>query len=349
MTKQNSNAVSTINEQQLPPDAYIVQLSFGALITQALAVSAKLGIADLLAEHPLTVKELAQKTETHERSLYRVLRSLAGVGVFVETEPSVFANSIYSETLRSDAPNSVKNGLIFMGADWHWSVWGDMLYSVKTGKTSWGHTHGYEVFDYFTANPGPAEIFNNAMTDISMGTAPAVVEALDLTHVKSIADIAGGHGFLLAQILKANPNISGILFDMPSVIEGAGSLLEKEGVADRVEKVKGNFFESVPAGSDAYIMKHIIHDWDDERSIKILKNIHSAINEDGKVLIVEIVVPMDNEPHLSKIMDLEMLVSPGGVERTEKEYKELLAAAGFRLTRIIPTKSPYSIVEGVKT
>lgn len=348
MTTQNATAISTDTAQQLPPEAYITQLAFGALITQALAAAAKLGVADLLAEKPLPVSELAAKTESHERSLYRVLRSLASVGVFVETEPKVFANTVYSEVLRSDVPNSTKGGAIFMGADWHWSVWGDMLYSVKTGKPAWGHIHGQEVFDYFPAHPEAAEIFNNAMTNMSTGTAPAIVEALDLTGINTIADIAGGHGYLLSQILKANPDVKGVLFDMPSVIEGAASLLEKEGVAERVEKVSGDFFASVPSGADAYIMKHIIHDWNDEQCVTILKNIYSAMNENGKVLIVEVVVPTGNEPHFSKIMDLEMLVSPGGVERTDEEYKELLAAAGFCLTRIIPTKSPYSIVEGVK-
>lgn len=347
MTTQKTNAISNTT-QQLPPEAYVTQLAFGALVTQALAAAAKLGIADLLAEKPLPVSELAAKTETHERSLYRVLRSLASVGVFVETETKVFANTVYSEVLRSDVPNSSRGGAIFMGADWHWSVWGDMLYSVKTGKPAWGHIHGQEVFEYFTANPESAEIFNNAMTNMSTGTAPAIVEALDLSGVNTIADIAGGHGYLLSQILKANPNAKGILFDMPAVIEGAAELLDKVGVAERVEKVTGDFFASVPTGADAYIMKHIIHDWDDERSVTILKNIHSAMNENGKLFIVEVVVPTGNDPHFSKIMDLEMLVSPGGIERTDVEYEELLATAGFRLTRIIPTQSPYSIIEAVK-
>lgn len=344
MTKQNSTAPA----QQMPADAYLMQLAFGPLLTQALYVVAKLGVADLLAEKPLPVSELAARTDTHERALYRVLRSLASVGVFEETDPKVFALTPYAEPLRSDAPNSLRNGAIFMGEEWHWRVWGNMLYSVRTGKPAWGHVHGAEVFDHLAENQEWAEIFNRAMTDGSAGTAPVVVESYDFSSFRTITDIAGGHGYLLAQILKANPNLKGILFDVPSVIAGASAMLEKEGVATRIEKVSGDFFTSVPSGSDAYMMKHIIHDWDDERSIKILKSIRKAMPDHGKVLIIETVVPAGSEPHYSKLLDLEMLTSPGGLERTPEEYKELLSAADLRLARIIATQSPYSIIEAVK-
>jgi hypothetical protein len=333
--------------QPITPEAILTQMAFGALLTQALYVAAKLGIADLLADKPQTVATLAAATKTHERSLYRMLRSLSAVGVFREIEPKVFALTPLAEPLRSDAPNSMRNGAIFMGEEWHWRVWGDLLYSVQTGKPGWGHIHGVEVFDYFAVNPEQAEVFNRAMTDMSMATAPPVVEAYDFSGVGTVADIAGGHGYLLAQILKANPSLSGILFDVPPVIEGAGTLLEKEGVADRVERVAGDFFASVPR-ADAYVMKHIIHDWDDERCVTILKNINAAMEQGGRVLIVETVVPEGDGPHYSKLLDLEMLSSPGGVERTAGEYEALLARAGLRLARIIPTSSPFSIVEAVR-
>jgi hypothetical protein len=351
--QQSTAATSTAAEvapaaQALPPEAFLTQLAFGAMMTQALYVAARLEVADLLAAKPQTVSYLAAATKTHERSLYRLLRSLASVGIFKEIEPQVFAHTPYSEPLRSDAPNSMRSGALFMGEEWHWRVWGNMLYSVQTGKPAWGHVHGAEVFDYLGENPQQAEIFNNAMTDMSMAIAPVVVEAYDFSGIKTLTDIAGGHGYLLAQILRANPNMKGILFDVPPVIAGASALLEKEGVNERVEKVSGDFFAAVPKNADAYMMKHIIHDWDDERATKILQNIQQAMSEDGKVLIVEVVVPEGNEPHYSKLLDLEMLVSPGGVERTAREYSELLAAAGLRLTRIVPTKSPFSIIEGVR-
>jgi SAM-dependent methyltransferase len=344
-TKSTEVAPST---EGVPAEVYLTELAFGALVSQALYVAAKLGLADLLAKEPLQISELATATETNEKALYRVLRSLAGTGVFAETDPKVFALTPAAEPLRSDAPNSIRSGIIFMGEEWHWNVWGNLFHSVKTGEPAWGKVHGAEVFDYFAQNPAEYEIFNRAMTDMSVSSAPSVAEAYDFSGVETLADIAGGHGLLLAEILNANPGLKGVLFDVPQVIEGAGALLAQKGVANRVETVGGSFFESVPAGADAYIMKHIIHDWDDDRSVQILENISRAMRPDGRVLIVEVVVPEGNDPHFSKVMDLEMLVSPGGVERTAKEYDELLARAGLRLIRIVPTASAYSVIEAVK-
>lgn len=334
--------------QPLPPDAQLLQLAFGPMLAQALYVAAKLNVADLLAEKPLPINELAARTETHERSLYRILRSLTAVGVFAETEPKVFALNPAAELLRSDIPHSMRSGVLFMGAEWHWRVWNNMLYSAKTGKPAWGYVHGAEVFDYFAANPEAAEVFNGAMTDMSMGIAPLITDAYDFTAFTRLVDIAGGHGYMLAQALKSAPALEGVLFDVQAVVDGAAALLENEGVADRVEKVSGDFFAAVPAGADAYMMKHIIHDWDDERAAKILSNIQAVMADGAKVLIIETVVPATSEPHYSKLLDLEMLTSPGGVERTEEEYRELLSAAGLRLVRIVPTASPYSIIEAVK-
>jgi hypothetical protein len=331
-----------------PPEAFLTQMAFGALMTQALYVAAKLGVADLLAGGPRTAAELAAETGTHEGALYRVLRSLAGAGVFSQPEPRVFALNPYGEALRTGAPNSIRNGAIFMGEEWHWKVWGRMMHSVRTGEAAWADAHGAEVFDYFAARPAEAGIFNRAMTDMSQAIAPVIVEAYDFSGIRTLADIAGGHGYLLAQVLKANPSMKGVLFDVPPVIAGADALLAAEGVAERVEKVSGDFFESVPEGADAYMMKHIIHDWDDERARKILRSIRRAMPASGRVLIVETVVPEGDEPHYSKLLDLEMLVSPGGAERTAREYAELLASEGFRLARIHPTRSPFSIVEAVR-
>lgn len=334
--------------QPVPPQVYLSQLAFGASITQALYVAAKLGIADLLAAGPQPVSRLAMDTKTHERSLYRVLRSLAGIGVFQETEPKVFALTPYADALRSDAPNSFRNAAIFMGEEFQWSIWSHTLYSVQTGQSGWSHVHGAEAFDSLDKHSAQAEIFNRAMTDMTVAVAPAIVEACDFSGFATVADIAGGYGYLLAQILKANPHLKGLLFDMPTVVAGAGALLEKEGVAARVNTVGGSFFEAVPAGADAYLMKHIIHDWNDERASNILRNIRAAMPDHGKLLIVESVVPPGNEPHQSKVLDLSMLVMAGGAERTAGEYLALLAAVGLRLTRIIPTLSPLSIIEAVK-
>ena len=347
-TQSNAAAVTATTTQQLPPEAVLMQMAGGAFISQAISVAAKLGIADLLASKPKQVSELAAETGMHERSLYRLLRCLASVGVFNETDPNVFGLTPLAELLRADVPNSMRDVTIFMGEPWHWRVYGEMLYSVETGKPAWDRVHGAEAFDYLGQNPEEAETFNRAMTNLSRLAIPAITEAYDFPGIETLADVAGGHGLLLAGVLKANPQLRGLLFDQSSVIDGATALLEKEGVAARVELARGSFFESVPAGADAYMMKHIIHDWDDERSLLILKNIHRAAPANGKVLIVEMVITPGNDPQFGKIQDMEMLVSPGGIERTESEYRELLQQAGFKLTRVIPTRSPLSIVEAVK-
>lgn len=332
-----------------PPQAVLTQMLAAPLVTQALRVVAELGIADLLTRGGRSVDELADVTGAHAPSLYRFMRALASCGVFAETDERVFVLTPMAELLRADVEGSLRDLAIFMGADWHWQVWGDAMYSARTGKVAWEHVHGKEVFPYFAEHAGAARVFDNAMTSLSKMVAKAVVAAYDFSSVGKLADIAGGHGSLLAAILRANSHLHGLLFDMPQVIAGAQSHLEAEGVAQRCELAPGDFFASVPEGADAYLMKHIIHDWDDARAIAILKNCHRAMPETGKLLLVEMVVPAGNEPHFGKIQDLEMMLSPGGLERTEAEFRQLFAAAGFELTRIIPTESPMSIIEGVKT
>lgn len=329
-----------------PPDAILMQMLFGALMQRSIGVAVKLGIADLLAEKPHTADELAGKTETHAPSLYRVLRTLASVGVFAETSDQKFELTPVGALLREGAPNSMRDFAIMMDEDWIWQAWSALMHSVKTGEVAHEKVQGMSSFEFFAQNKEAGSVFNRAMTNLSLSVIPAIVEAYDFSGVGKLVDIAGGHGLLLAGMLKANPRVQGVLFDLPFIIEGANSLLEKEGVRDRVELTSGNFFQSVPVGADAYMMKHIIHDWDDEHSIKILQNIHSAMNKKGKVLIIEMVVPEGDEPGPSKALDLLMLVMEGGKERTKDEYQRLLEASGFRLSRMVPTKSPYSVIEG---
>jgi hypothetical protein len=303
-----------------------------------------LGIADLLVAGPKSVDELATKTETDSPSLYRVLRALASMGVFEEQDNRVFALTPTAEPLRSDVPNSLRDVTIFWGEDWHWEVWGKTLYSVKTGKSAWAQIHGEEVFDYFAKNQPAARIFDRAMSSFSSVATKAVVEAYDFSGIEKLVDIAGGHGRLLNGVLEANPSMQGVLFDLPHVIESARQTTT---VSDRCEYATGDFFASVPAGGDAYMMKHIIHDWDDERAITILKNIKDAMNPGGRVLVVESVIADGNNQDFGKLLDIEMLVSPGGKERTASEYEDLFRRAGLRLTQIVPTKSPYSVIEAV--
>ena len=332
---------------QLPPNAVLMQLASGAMLTQALRVVAEYGVADVLGDGAKECGEIAVSVGAHPRSLYRVMRSLAAVGVFRESSEKTFENTAMSLLLREDDSGSMRNTIIFMGAPWHFNIWSEMHHSVKTGKSAWEKYHGEEVWKWLQSHPAEEENFNRTMTELSYAAAPPIVEAYDFSGVETVVDVAGGHGYLLSQILKANPNLRGILFDMPSVIRGAGKFFEEAGVSDRVEKVSGDFFQSVPE-ADAYMMKHIIHDWDDEKAVAIMRTIHAAMSDRGRLLLAEMVVPEGNEPHYSKVLDLEMLTSAGGIERTGEEYRELFAAAGFRLNRIVPTRSPFSVIEGVK-
>ena len=323
-----------------PPETVLTQIMLGRVASQALYVAAKLGIADLLVYGPKGVNDLARVADADAPSLYRVLRALASLGIFQEQDNQVFALTPAAEALRSDVPNSLRDVAIFWGEDWNWQVWGKILYSVRTGKSAWAQVHGEEVFDYFGKNQEAARIFDRAMTSFSGVATKAVLEAYDFSEIKTLVDIAGGQGRLLHGVLEAYPSMRGVLFDLPHVIESAQR-------RNRCDYVTGDFFVSVPAGGDAYIMKHIIHDWDDERALTILKNIRQAMNPDGRVLVVESVIADGNGQDFGKLLDIEMLVSPGGKERTAAEYEDLFRRAGLRLTKIVPTKSPYSLIEGV--
>src|SRR5262245_9668380 len=348
MTTVNETAAARAPEQ-LPPDAQLLQLVSGAFVSQAIYVAAKLGIADILADGPRDVKYLAETTATAERSLYRLLRASASVGTFAETGNKVFTNSRMSETLRSDNPRSTRDLTIWLGEEPHWRVYGEMLHSVKTGKPAWDKVHSEPVFPYlFETNIELGEIFNRAMTSYSHQSIGPVLAAYDFSNAGTVADIAGGHGHLLAAVLAANPNAKGVLFDLPAPLEGAAPMAERYGVADRVEFVAGDFFSEIPVEADIYLLKPIIHDWYEDKCQTILENIRANMPDDGKVLIIEAVIPEGNDPHFGKIIDLEMLVSPGGVERTPSEFEKLLADSGFKMTRIIPTMGPMSIIEAVK-
>ncbi|HEY0079850.1 MAG TPA: methyltransferase [Pyrinomonadaceae bacterium] len=338
MDKQNAS-------QELPPQAALLNMIVGFMGSQAIYVAARLGIADLLKDGARSVEDLAKETKTDARSLYRVLRALSSLGVFTEARPRHFALTPLAEPLLTDAPGSLRAFASFMSADWHLRPWGDILHSVKTGEVAFKHIYGQEYFPYIGQNPEAARVFDDAMTSLSATAAPAIASAYDFSAFQKIVDVAGGHGLLLSAVLKANPNLQGMLFDVPFVVEGARPLLEAEGVSERVELAAGDFFESVPMGGDAYMMKHIIHDWDDERALKILRNCQRAMKKDGRLLLVEVVIPEGDAPSFGKFIDLEMLLFTGGCERTAGQYRELLDDAGFELTRIVPTRSPYSIVE----
>ncbi|HEX9928348.1 MAG TPA: methyltransferase [Pyrinomonadaceae bacterium] len=333
---------------QVPPQAVLVQLGMGFIVSQAISVAARLGIADYLKNGAKSVEELAAFTDTHAPSVYRLMRALSSAGVFSQDAENRFSNNSVSEFLRSDHPESMRGIIHLMGDHEHWRSHGNMLQSVKTGEIAFEYTFGMPVFPYFAANPQVAEIFDNAMTSFSSVIAPAVAATYDFSGAKTIADIGGGHGFLLSNVLKTNPEAQGILFDQPQVVAGANNLLESHGVSERTQIVAGNFFEEIPVKADIYLMKHIIHDWNDEQSETILRNLAVSAPQGAKLLLVESVVEEGDSPSTSKVMDLNMLVMTGGKERTAKEYSELFDKTGFRFVAVHPTQSPLQIVEAVK-
>jgi hypothetical protein len=317
---------------------------FGKSISMAISVVAKLRIADLLASGPKTAAELAGETKTHAPSLYRVLRMLAGVGVFAEQADGRFALAPMGEYLRTGVKGSLRGIADYCGSDWSWRAWGNLLESVRTGRTAFDAVFGEPVFDYLAKHADESAVFNEGMTGFSSNIAPAVAEAYDYGAFKTIVDVGGGHGILLSTILRAHPEVSGIVFDAPHVAAGAEDVLRQAGLNERCRAAGGDFFQSVPP-ADAYLLKHIIHDWPDDKATTILRNCRQSVAPRGKLLLVEMVIAPGNAADLGKVLDLEMMVIASGQERTEAEYERLLAGAGWRLTRVIATKSPTQIIE----
>ena len=334
-------------EHDVPPPVAMMGLITGYWVSQAVGVVAQLGVADQLTDGPRESDELARAVGADPRALYRVLRLLASIGVFVEVDPGCFGLTPLGDTLRSDTPGSVRNFAITETAPGHWLPWGRLLESVRSGRPMAREALGMELFDWYEQNPEEAGFFTAAMGNLSALAASELVRVYDVSAVRTVADVGGAHGVLLAAVLRANPAARGILFDMPHVIETA-AVIEAQGLSPRVDLASGNFFEAVPEGADLHLLKQIIHDWDDEQATRLLTSCHRALAPEGKLLLVEMVIPPDNRPSPAQAMDLNMLVLLGGRERTEEEYQRLLQAAGFRLEQIISTHSPFSVIEATR-
>jgi hypothetical protein len=330
-----------------PPGPSVLDLVTTAWVAQGVYTVTKLGIIEALRDGPQSADAVAATVDANPDAVYRLMRMLASRGIFVQHRNRRFALAPMGEALRIDAPDSIRGYVLFVGDPLHWEHWGQLSRSVRTGRCAIEELRGKPTFEWFEDVPELAAVFNDGMTSISKMETPLVVGAYDFSRFRTIVDVGGGHGLLLSAILRESPDSRGILFDADSVVEGAPAVLDSAGVSDRCSAVGGSFFESVPAGGDAYVLKHIIHDWDDEKSLQILRNVRTAMNPDAKVLIVETVVPDDDREHLSKLLDLEMLVAATGRERTEGEYAKLLSQAGLRHTRTVGTVGPASIVEAV--
>jgi len=328
--------------------AALMQMLTGYWTTQVIYVAAKLGIADLLEHGPKTSDELAISTGTHAPSLYRLLRALANINVFEEDETGYFSLTSIGQCLVSNTPGSMRARAIIGGEEWY-SAWGDLLYSIQTGDSAFGHVFEIPFFQHLSQNEDTATNFNKTMAGSAVQAATAIIDAYDFSRAKTIVDVGGGDGTLIASILNAHPQAHGILLDTAHVAVSARKRLFEAGLAERCDVVVGDFFETMPREGDIYLLSWIIHDWDDEHSIMILKNCHRAMKPGGKLLLLEEIVPGVDETSMSKLYDLHMLVltDGGGRERTEDEYRTLLDTAGFRMTTIIPTTLPRSLIEGI--
>ena len=335
--------------RKLPPPAVMLNLTIGHWVSRLIHVAATLRLADLLKAGPRTVDELATAAGVQPMALYRVLRALASVGVFAETKGRRFKLTPLAATLQSGVPGSMRSFALMINENYNWNAWEELLHGVTTGEATFRKAHGMSIFEYLEQHPEDLKVFGESMTSLSRAENPAIAAAYNFSGLRTLVDVGGGHGSLVATILEANPKLKGVLFDQPSVIARAekDQHVTAKGVAERCTLESGDFFASVPKGGDAYIMKYILHDWDDERSVKILANCRAVMNAKGRVLVVDNVIPPGNDPAWGKLLDIQMLVI-GGRERTKKEFAAMFAEAGLKLTRVWPTACPLSIVEGVR-
>ena len=321
----------------------LLTMMFGFYPAQVLHTAARLGIAEFLADGPLDLRVLAARLDAHQPSLHRLLRALVLFGVLEETNDR-YALTDRGQLLRDGTSSSIRNLTMLFGCDEVWRSWGQLEYSIRTGKPSWDHVLGQDNFEYLETHPELNAVFNRAMGEGSRAAAPGVVGAHDFSDASVVVDVGGGNGTLIAAILQAHPHLRGVLFDLPSGAETAESVLAAAGVVDRCDVVKGDFFSSVVEGGDTYVIKSVIHDWDDERSVTILEHCRKAMPDDGTLLLVEPIMPESvagtNEAWGMIMSDLNMLAVALGKERTEREFTDLLGSAGFKLQAVTPCGPP---------
>lgn len=342
---------SPVVPQAADPSEALLQFATAYVPCSAVWVAAELKIADLIGTGSQSVAELAKKTGTNEDALFRILRLLSMVGIFTEAEPRHFALTPPAELLRSDHPQSMRDTVVWLADPLHFNIAAELLHSVRTGQPTVEHLTGKPAFEYISSNEVEFHRFHRAMTNLSAMAVAAALQAYDFSDFSTIVDVGGGHGFAICSILQKYPQMCGILFDLHDIVPGADQRICDLALETRCSTASGDFFQSVPEGGDVYFMKHILHDWTDDQAITILQNCRRALeskrnrNLPGKVVLLEFVVPPGNQPHPSKIIDIEMLFFPGGRERMEDEWRNLFARAGFRLSRIVPTQSPFSVIE----
>ena len=328
-----------------PAPAAMMEVIVDAWVAQAVAAAAALGVADALADGPVELSVLAERVGADRDALGRLMRALTGRGIFRHFRDGRYGLTPLGDTLRRDAPASMRGAALFLGSVQHREHWSYLDQAIRTGSPVVPGLRGKDFFDYLRDEPDLAEIVNDAMTSSSKMAVPPVVAGYDFSRFRAIVDVGGGHGALLAAILAATPAARGVLFDLPDVVAGAAPHLEQNGVADRVRAAGGSFFDGVPPGGDLYLLKHIIHDWDDEQAARILRSVAVAAGRQATVLVIEFVIPDHDRDFSGNWGDLEMLLTTGSRERSAAQYRTLMARAGLRMTRLIPTASAFSVIE----
>ena len=331
----------------VPPHAQLIQMATGYWVSRAVYAAAKIGLADHLANGPKSAADLAGATGSHGPSLHRLMRTLASLGVLCEDDNHCFSLTSLGDALRCGAPGSARATILALAGEWWWRGWEHLPYCLETGKTGMEKAFGTSVFEYLSTQPQDASYFNEAMIGFHGAEPYAVAEAYDFSGCETVVDVGGGTGNLVAAILERHPRVRAILADLPHVVREVPAVIEPRGLADRVTVEAIDFFASVPERGDVYLLSHVIHDWNEDQCLTILRNCRHAMTPASRLLIVEMVLPVGDTSHPGKLLDLAMLVMPGGQERTEEEYATLLRSAGLELTRVIPTGSAVSVVEAV--
>lgn len=338
--------------EKLHPTIDVVEsmhnLIVGRAFSAAIYVAAKLGIADLLIDGSKTCSELAEKLNVNQEALYRLMRSLSSMEIFFEYDDGSFGLTPMAETMRIDVENSLRDLIIMCGDDWHWTMWGGLLYTIKTGSPYFVEYFKMDFFPFVKQNPGIEKQFNAAMKSLSSISDLSISENYDFSGYKCVVDIGGGEGGLLSAVLEENPRLKGILFDLPEAVKKAEYYFSKKFILSRCDLISGDFFESIPVGGDLYIIKHVLHGLSKQQSVDLLKKVSLIIKDKGKLIVIEMVVPDKNIPSYSKFNDLGMmLLSSTGRERTEHEFKEIFSEAGLQITQIVPLRMGLCIIEGI--
>lgn len=338
--------IQRLSQRLLPPNLALLELIQGAMVSQAITVAAELGVAEVVRDGAVAIDDIAEKVGAESDALYRLLRLLASYSIFEEVDGRRFASTPMADALRADAPDSMRGLAVLMGHEIHREDWSHLVHTVRTGEPVPPKLRGMGAFEFLGSNPAYAGVFFQGMGNLSALETEPLVAAYDFSRYDTIVDVGGGGGALLARILQSSPSSRGILFDDRAVQAGAEHVLAQAGVTDRATIESGNFFGPVsPAGADAYVLKHVLHDWPEEQALHILRNVRQAAGENSRLLLMEYVPGEDNAPHAGKLVDLWLMLLVGGRERTAAQYADLLSRAGWELESVVPTASPVSIVE----